>query len=60
MQIGDFVSVFFAEGDLVGKLISDEGDTVTVSIGNNEIHDVPKNYCRLWVHPNKPTDNKEE
>ena len=56
MEIGDFVSVFFTEGDLLGKLISDEGDTVTVSIGDNEIHDVPKQYCRLWVHPNKSAD----
>lgn len=49
MEIGDFVDVFFEDGDMIGRLVSDEGDTVTVSIDRNEIYDIPKQYCRPWV-----------
>lgn len=49
MEIDDFVAVFFEEGDMIGKLVSDEGDTVTVLIDGNEIYGVPKQYCKPWV-----------
>ena len=49
MEIGDFVDVFFEDCDIIGRLVSDEGDTVTVSIDGNEIYGVPKQYCRPWV-----------
>lgn len=49
MEIGDFVDVFFEDCDMIGRLVSDEGDTVTVSIDGNEIYGVPKQYCRPWV-----------
>lgn len=49
MEIGDFVDVFFEDGDKIGRLVSDEGDTVTVSIDGDVIYGVPKQYCRPWV-----------
>lgn len=49
MKIGDLVDVFFEEGDMIGRLVSDEGDTVTVLIDSNEIYGVPRQYCRLWI-----------
>ena len=51
MKVGDFVSVHFYGniGCRIGKLISDEGETVTVSIGKAIVTEIPKDEVDLWV-----------
>lgn len=49
MKTGDFVAIHAEEGCFIGKLISEEGKSVTVSIGNNEFYNVPRSIVTLWV-----------
>ena len=49
MKIGDFVDVHFDFGCLIGRLISDEGDTVSVEFDNGICEGIPKDKCTLWV-----------
>ena len=42
MKIGQFCSVHFQDGSLVGKIISDEGDTITVEFDNGIVEGIPK------------------
>lgn len=49
MKSGDFVDVHFSEGCKIGKLLSDDGDTVTVEFGNAVCEGIPKELCTLWV-----------
>ena len=49
MKIGDFVDVHFDYGCVVGRLLSDDGDTVTVEFDNGICEGIPKEKCNLWV-----------
>lgn len=49
MKTGDFIAIYTEEGCLIGRLISDEGKSVTASIGNKEFYDIPKNIVTPWV-----------
>lgn len=49
MKPNDFVDVHFEDGCKIGRLLSDEGSTVTVSFGNAIVTDVPKELCSEWV-----------
>lgn len=48
MKTGDFIVISFEEMDIIGEIVSDEGDTFIVLI-DNDIYSVPKQYCRLWI-----------
>lgn len=49
MKLGDFVDVHFPEGCLIGELISDEGETVTVEFDKGIIcYGIPKSNVTLW------------
>ena len=54
MKNGDFVSVHFDSGCQIGRFISDEGDTVSVSLGTITgetivMTDIPKQMVTLHV-----------
>ena len=49
MKSGDFVDVHFPDGCLIGKLISDDGKTVTVEFDNGILTDIPKEIVTEWV-----------
>lgn len=49
MKPGDFVAVHAPDGTVVGKLISDDGDTVTVSFNGKEFYNIPKEIVTLYV-----------
>lgn len=49
MKIGDFVDVHFDFWCVIGKLISDEGDTVSVEFDNGICEGIPKEKCTLLV-----------
>ena len=49
MKVGDFVDVHFEQGCVIGRLLSDDGDTVTVSFDNGILEGIPKGLCTLWV-----------
>ena len=49
MKPNDFVDVHFEDGCKIGRLLSDEGNTVTVSFGNAIVTDIPKELCSEWV-----------
>lgn len=49
MKPGDFVDVRFEYGCVIGKLLSDDGDTVTVSFDNGILEGIPKDVVTLWV-----------
>lgn len=48
MKLGDFVDVHFPDGCLIGELISDEGETVTVEFDNGICYGIPKSNVTLW------------
>ena len=49
MKPGDFVVVHFPHVCLIGKLVSDDGETVTVEFGNGICEGIPKKLVTLWV-----------
>lgn len=50
MKIGDYVDVHLDEGCCIGKLISDDGETVTVEFDNGiALTDIPKEIVSEWV-----------
>ena len=52
MKSGDFVNVHLESGCVIGKLISinEETATVTVEFGGGLImSEIPKSKCTLWV-----------
>ena len=57
MKKGDFVDVHFDSGCEIGKLVSDNGDTVTVKLGTvrgtTVMSEVPKERVTLWVSKNE-------
>lgn len=48
MKPGDFIDVHFEHSCLVGKMLSDDGDTITVEFDNAIIEGIPKKICTLW------------
>ena len=52
MKKGDFVDVHFDSGCQIGKLISDNGNTMTVKLGTDRgtiiTMDIPKERVTLW------------
>lgn len=47
---GDYVEVHTEYGCLVGKFISDDGDTYTIEFDHGFLlHGVPKQKCDIWV-----------
>lgn len=44
MKIGQFCSVHFKDGCSIGKIVSDEGDTITVEFDNGIMEGIPKEY----------------
>jgi len=49
MKPGDFVDVHLEQGYVIGRLLSDDGDTVTVSFDNGILEGIPKDVVTLWV-----------
>lgn len=49
MKPGDFIDVHFEHSCLVGKMLSDDGDTITVEFDNGIIEGIPKKICTLWI-----------
>lgn len=53
MKTGDFVDVHFETGCKIGRLVSDEGDTVTVKLGtvlgDIVMTEIPKNIVTLYM-----------
>lgn len=49
MKIGDYVDVHLDEGCCIGKLILDDGETVTVEFDNGILTDIPKEIVNKWV-----------
>ena len=52
MKKGDFVDVHFDSGCQIGKLISDNGNTMTVKLGTDRgtiiMMDIPKERITPW------------
>lgn len=48
MKPGDFIDVHFEYGCLVGKMLSDDGDTITAEFDNGICEGIPKKICTLW------------
>jgi len=42
MKEGQFCSVHFEDGCRIGKIISDDGDTITVEFDNGVMEGIPK------------------
>lgn len=54
MKAGDFVSVHFEDGCIIGTLSSIEGDTVSVTFGtitgeHMTMRGIPKKFCSLYM-----------
>lgn len=49
MKVGDFVDVHFEQGCVIGRLLSDDGNTVTVLFGDGILEEIPKDVVTLWV-----------
>ena len=42
MKEGQFCSVHFSDGCCIGKIVSDDGDTITVAFDNGIMKGIPK------------------
>lgn len=49
MKPGDFVDVHTSEGCYIGRLVSDDGDFLTVEIGTCTVYGIPKDFVTLWL-----------
>lgn len=54
MKPGDFVDVHFPDGCCIGRLVSDDGDTLTIEFktifgGNIIVKGIPKNVVTRYV-----------
>jgi len=52
---GDFVDIHFKDGCLIGRVVSDNGNTISASFGINNsediaiVEDIPKSICTLML-----------
>lgn len=49
MKPGDFVDVHTSEGCCIGRLVSDDGDFLTVAFDACTVCGIPKYFVTLWL-----------